>query len=113
MGDWGNSIHGGRLVSEEIIVRLQPTLEISILPLILSILIAVPLGIYAALKQYGWEDNIIAIFVSIGLSVPIFILIIISMLTFAYYIPVLPPAGRTTEWMNAQVKLLISLWSNI
>jgi peptide/nickel transport system permease protein len=102
MGDLGNSIHGGRLVTEAIGIRLLPTLEISILPLILSILIAIPLGIFAALRQYSWEDNLIAIFVSLGLAVPIFLLIILAILAFTYYIPILPAGGISTPWNSAE-----------
>ncbi|MHA1975376.1 MAG: ABC transporter permease [Candidatus Hodarchaeales archaeon] len=102
MGDLGNSIHGGRLVTEAIGIRLLPTLEISILPLVLSILIAIPLGIFAALRQYSWEDNVIAILVSLGLAVPIFLLIILAILAFTYYIPILPAGGMTTPWNSAE-----------
>ncbi|MFX1283313.1 MAG: ABC transporter permease [Promethearchaeota archaeon] len=102
MGDLGNSIHGGWAVVDAIGVRIGPTLEISILPLILTIIISIPLGIYAGLRQYSWEDNTISIFVAAGLAMPIFLMIILFILAFGYYIPILPPGGMTTSWLNAQ-----------
>lgn len=100
MGDLGNSIQYGMLVSSAISNRLIPTLEISVLPLLLTIFLSIPLGIYAALRQYTWKDNSISIFVAVGLSMPIFLLILLCILLFAYYIPILPPGGMTTEWRD-------------
>jgi peptide/nickel transport system permease protein len=102
MGDLGNSIQYGMLVSSAISNRLLPTLEISVIPLLLTLIISVPLGIYAALRQYSWKDNTISVFVAVGLSMPIFLLILLCILIFAYYIPILPPGGMTTEWMNVE-----------
>lgn len=96
MGDLGNSIAGGGYVAEVIGDRVIPTLEISITPLFLALAVSIPLGIYSALKQYSWQDNAIALFVSFGLSIPVFLLIILCILAFAYYIPILPPSGRGT-----------------
>ncbi len=100
MGDLGNSIQYGMLVSSAISNRLIPTLQISVLPLLLTIFLSIPLGIYAALRQYTWKDNSISIFVAVGLSMPIFLLILLCILLFAYYIPILPPGGMTTEWRD-------------
>ncbi|UCE12413.1 MAG: ABC transporter permease [Candidatus Heimdallarchaeota archaeon] len=102
MGDLGNSIHTGTLVIEDIGQRIMPTLEISIIPLLLTIIISIPLGIYASLRQYSWKDNTISIFVAVGLAMPIFLLILLLILTFAYYIPILPPGTRSAAWVNAQ-----------
>jgi peptide/nickel transport system permease protein len=96
MGDFGNSIQTGVYVADAIALRIGPTLEISIIPLILALVLSIPLGIYAALKQYAWQDNTIAIFVSFGLSIPVFLLIILCIIAFSFYIPILPPSGRNT-----------------
>ncbi|MFW9904370.1 MAG: ABC transporter permease [Candidatus Thorarchaeota archaeon] len=102
MGDMGNSIIYGYSVSDAISLRIMPTLEISVTPLLLTLILSIPLGIFAALRQYSLEDSTISIFVAVGLSIPIFLFILLCILIFAYYIPLLPPGGRTTEWRDAQ-----------
>ena len=100
MGDMGNSIISGEFVIESIAVRIGPTLEISVIPLIITLGIAIPLGIYAALRQYTWKDNVISISVAIGLSIPIFLLILLCILLFGYYIPILPPGEMSISETN-------------
>lgn len=94
MGDLGNSIINGRFVFDEMFTRLIPTLELSIIPLLLALFIAIPFGIYAALKQYAWQDNVVAVFASFSLAIPIFLLILLLVIAFGFYIPILPPAQR-------------------
>jgi len=107
MGDMGTSIIGGRQVADQIAIRIIPTLQISLIPLLLALLISIPIGIAAALRQYSWTDNIIAIFVSIGLSVPIFLVILIIIIIFSYYIPILPPGGYSIDYVIAVRSTLV------
>ncbi|MHA2303933.1 MAG: ABC transporter permease, partial [Candidatus Hodarchaeales archaeon] len=94
MGDLGDSIITGVYVADAISMRIVPTLELSIMPLIFALAISIPIGIYAALKQYSWQDNSIAIFVSFALAIPIFLLILLMVIGFSLMIPIFPPAGR-------------------
>lgn len=102
MGDMGNSVFGGANVATAITGRIGPTLMISIFPLLLTLLIAVPIGVYAAIKQYSLADNTISIFVAVGLSIPIFLFIIVLIILFAYYIPILPASGMRLDEDVAQ-----------
>ncbi len=102
MGDMGNSMFGGAHVGTAIAERVGPTLLISVFPLIFTLLIAIPIGVYAALKQYSKTDNVISIFVAVGLSVPIFLFIIVLIILFAYYIPILPASGMSLDLDTAQ-----------
>jgi len=102
MGDMGNSLFGGASVSSAIIDRIGPTLMISIFPLLLTLLIAIPIGVYAAVKQYSLADNAISIFVAVGLSVPIFLFIIVLIILFSYYMPILPSGGMELDKSTAQ-----------
>ncbi len=102
MGDMGNSLFGGASVSSSIADRIGPTLMISIFPLLLTLLIAIPIGVYAAIKQYSLADNAISIFVAVGLSVPIFLFIIVLIILFSYYMPILPSGGMTLDESTAQ-----------
>ncbi len=102
MGDMGNSLFGGANVAEAIAVRIGPTLLISVFPLILTLLIAIPIGVYAGIKQYSLADNAISIFVAVGLSIPIFLFIIVLIILFSFYIPILPAGGMTLKEEIAQ-----------
>jgi peptide/nickel transport system permease protein len=71
-GDFGHSIISNRSVTNEIEQRAYTTLEISILATAFSVLIAIPVGVYSAVKQDKWPD-ILGRFVTIGwLSMPSF-----------------------------------------
>ncbi|MFX1515503.1 MAG: ABC transporter permease [Promethearchaeota archaeon] len=102
MGDMGDSLFGGADVAVAITQKIGPTLLISVFPLILTLVIAVPVGVYAALKQYSKTDNAISVFVAIGLSIPIFVFIIILILLFAFYIPILPSSGMELDESTAR-----------
>lgn len=102
MGDMGNSIYGGGPVSRTIASKIGPTLVISIIPLIFTLIIAVPIGIHAALNQYSKTDNAISVSVAIGLSIPIFLFILVLIIVFAYYIPALPGGGMNLDYQVAQ-----------
>jgi peptide/nickel transport system permease protein len=101
MGDLGDSIITGVYVADAISMRIVPTLELSIMPLIFALAISIPIGIYAALKQYSWQDNSIAFFVSFALAIPIFLLILLMVIFFSLIIPIFPPAGRAMSESTA------------
>ncbi|MHA2343344.1 MAG: ABC transporter permease, partial [Candidatus Hodarchaeales archaeon] len=107
MGDMGNSIYGGGAVSRQIATRIGPTLMISILPLFFTLVIAVPIGVHAAINQYSKSDNVITISVAVGLSIPIFLFILVLIILFAYYIPILPAGGMS---LNYQVAEGVTWW---
>ena len=71
-GDLGNSLWSKKPVVELIAPRLPVTLELSILSLILTYLIAIPVGIYAAVRQDTWGDYIGRSFAIGWLAVPNF-----------------------------------------
>jgi peptide/nickel transport system permease protein len=71
-GNLGTSLWTGRSVMEDIKARLPVTLELGILALIISLIIAVPIGIYSALRQNTIGDLLGRSFAIISLSVPAF-----------------------------------------
>ncbi|MBA7483704.1 Dipeptide transport system permease protein DppB [subsurface metagenome] len=71
-GDLGTSLWSEKTVVEMIVPRLPVTLELSILSLILTYLIAIPVGIYAAVRQDTWGDYIGRSFAIGWLAVPNF-----------------------------------------
>lgn len=98
-GDWGISIATKRPVMDEILSRLPNTLRLMVTAQILTVLIAIPLGIISAVKQYSIFDHVTTSFAFFGQSIPVFwfglLLIIIFSLTLkrADGGPLLPGGG--------------------
>lgn len=76
-GDFGWSFQWGKPVSEVIAERLPITLAISLMALIFSWLIAIPIGIYSATHQYSLVDYLATFIGFIGLATPGFLLAMI------------------------------------
>ncbi len=95
--DFGESMWTGRPILEEFELRFALSLQVAVMATIFSILIAVPLGVVAALKQNTWIDYIVRIISIAGVAVPSFwlgILIILGLLIASQNIfgePWLPP----------------------
>jgi peptide/nickel transport system permease protein len=70
--DFGNSLWTGAPVSEELWIRLPVTLEVAIFATLVSSLLAIPLGMLAAIRQDTWPDYVVRIVSIGGLAVPAF-----------------------------------------
>ena len=92
-GDFGTSVFFKKPVIDIIIDRLGLTLSLAGLSIIVTLIIAIPLGILAATKHGTILDSIIMIFSTIGVSVPIFWLGFLLMIVFAVNLGWLPAAG--------------------
>ncbi|MBY3490110.1 ABC transporter permease [Rhizobium laguerreae] len=73
-GDFGTSIFAGRPVLELMAQRLEPTLSLSILAMILSVTVGVSFGVLAAWRTGGVVDRLLAAFAALGYSVPVFVI---------------------------------------
>jgi peptide/nickel transport system permease protein len=73
VGDFGESFFYKRQVSSLIADRIEPTLSLAALTIVLATLIAVPLGTLAAWKQGSWIDRAVMGFSVLGFSVPVFV----------------------------------------
>ena len=93
VGDWGYSIRTGRPVLAEIVLRLGPTLELGGLALLLSLAIAVPLGIISASRRGSRLDSALTLASFAGISVPVFWLALLLQLLFSVQLGWLPSAG--------------------
>lgn len=93
VGDFGKSFMGGTPVSRLIADALPATLALAAVSLLLSILVSVPLGIQAAVKQGRGIDQFIRIVSLVGLSFPNFWLAIMLVLLLSITFPLLPPSG--------------------
>ncbi|MCF8476809.1 MAG: ABC transporter permease [Pseudolabrys sp.] len=101
-GNFGNSLSTGRPVAAEITSRLPASAELTFLGLILSIVIAVPLGILAAVKQGSWIDHTCRIIATAGVSLPVFFTGLLLVYVFYYLLGWSPaPVGRLDAFATA------------
>lgn len=92
-GDFGSSLRTGREVSQDLALRFPVTLQLTLMGLLTALLIAVPLGVLAAIRRGGFVDYFASLFAILGLSVPGFFLALLLILLFALALGWLPPAG--------------------
>ena len=108
--DFGNSMWTGRPITYEIWIRLELSLELAIMATIVAILLSVPLGTIAALKQDTWVDYFVRVFSIAGLSIPSFWLGIIIILGFLIIFKWLPPLTFTSFWVDPKANLIQLIW---
>jgi peptide/nickel transport system permease protein len=82
-GDWGRSILSGRPILQDVLIRLPVTLELIVLSMGVALLIAIPAGIVAALRQNTWTDYTAMSSALVGVSIPDFFLGILLLLAFS------------------------------
>lgn len=92
--DLGRSIQSQRPVTDEILERIPATVELTIGAMCLAILIGIPLGIIAAIKQYSGTDNLVMVFGLLGMSMPGFWLGPMLILVFAIQLDWFPVSER-------------------
>lgn len=91
--DFGDSLWQRRPVMEIIAERAGSTLLLTFVAIAIAIVIAVPLGVVAALRPEGWLDRIIVVTSLIGLSVPQFWLGLLLIVFFSLQLGWLPTSG--------------------
>jgi len=92
-GDMGRSFMGGTSVGLLVAQALPRTLLLAVSGLGLAIIVAIPLGVHAAVNKGGAADQIIRIVSLLGLSVPNFWLALMLVLVFGITLRWLPPSG--------------------
>jgi peptide/nickel transport system permease protein len=101
-GDFGNSFISKRPALEEIGDRLPNTMLLMGVMLIVTLLIAIPLGIISAIKQYTWFDHITTTLAFAGQSLPVFWFGLLLIIVFSVTLkgadgrPLLPGSGMYT-----------------
>jgi len=74
LGDLGESFYFKIRVIDLIGQRLEPTLSLAALTIVIAVLVSVPLGVLAAWRFGGWFDRVLMGFSVMGFSVPVFVL---------------------------------------
>ncbi len=91
---WGYSFTDGQPVIQKIAERVPYTLELMGTSLVLTVVIAIPVGILGAVRQYSWSDKIIMVLATIGYAMPTFWLGLVLKYIFAFQLDVFPLFGR-------------------
>jgi len=92
-GDLGRSYRQRTEVRTLILERLPLTMKLGLYSFIISLLIAVPLGIISAVKRNTWIDVAASVFALVGASSPVFFTAILLILLFGYKLAWLPALG--------------------
>lgn len=95
-GNLGYSYLNGQPVAERIGERMGPTLMLSTFSLIIAYLVAIPVGVISATRQYSWVDYLSSVIALIGVSIPNFFLGIGLIYIFALKLDMLPVSGMYT-----------------
>ncbi|MGL4910639.1 MAG: nickel ABC transporter permease [Cetobacterium sp.] len=93
VGDFGHSYTTGREVFGEIFSRFPNTLILAVLGIIIAVCIGIPLGIISATRQYTFIDSVSMIGALLGVSMPVFWLGLMLILTFSVNLRWLPSGG--------------------
>lgn len=92
-GDWGTSFVARRPVLDMVLERLPATLELMAVALAVALVVAVPLGVLAAVRRYTWTDSLLTVASFVGLSIPIFWLGLMLIVVFTVQLGWLPGGG--------------------
>jgi peptide/nickel transport system permease protein len=92
-GNLGLSIQYKQPVARVIVPRLIATMTLNVAALLLTWLVAIPLGTYAALRHYQWPDKVLSALSFVGMSLPGFFLALLLLWRFASHVHWLPPGG--------------------
>jgi peptide/nickel transport system permease protein len=93
-GDFGMSVLTKNPVATDIARFFPATFELATAALILSIIVGIPLGVWAAVRQGSLTDQVIRVLCLAGHSVPVFMLSMISLLIFYSALGIAPGPGR-------------------
>ncbi|HEX6989294.1 MAG TPA: ABC transporter permease [Bacillota bacterium] len=99
-GDLGQSFADGRPVLTRIMERMPATLELGLYSFLLTLVIAVPVGVLGAVRQYSIPDYAATTFAFIGLCIPVFVFGMLLQLVFSVHLGWLPLLGRTPPVAN-------------
>lgn len=108
-GDFGQSYFMKESVLDSILNHLGPTVSLAILAEIFALILAIPIGIFAAYRRGTLTDHTLMIVSLLGMAVPSFLLGLLLMLSFGVYFQWLPIAGYKplTEGLWTHLRYLI------
>lgn len=96
-GNFGNSFVDGQTVLSDVGARVGPTIELFGSALLFALVLAIPLGVISAVRQYSLVDYAITFFSYFGISMPVFFFALIMQEIFAAKLGWLPDFGRSSD----------------
>lgn len=115
-GDFGLSFLYDRPVGDVLAERVPRTIALALASMLVTWIIAVPVGIYSALRQYSFGDHLATFFSFVGVAVPPFLLALVSMYlifdnTGFLITGLYSPEFRNAPWsMDKMVDLIKNTW---
>jgi peptide/nickel transport system permease protein len=90
-------------VTELVAPRIQNTVVLASLALVLSLVVSIPLGVYSAVRPYSAGDYVATLFAFIGYALPAFWLGLLMIIVFGVFLGWLPPGGLTDSDVPADL----------
>ena len=108
--DFGKSLWTGQPVTEELLIRLPLSLQLALMATMVSVLISIPLGMLAAVRQDTWVDYVIRVVSICGLAIPGFWVGILCILFLVIFFGWGPPLEFTPLWVSPWANFQIMVW---
>jgi peptide/nickel transport system permease protein len=108
--DFGTSLWTGQPVVEELLIRLPLSLELALLATMVSVIISIPLGMVAAVRQDTWVDYVVRVVSIGGLAIPGFWVGILTILALVIFFGWGPPLEFTPPWIDPWANLSMMIW---
>jgi len=108
--DFGKSLWTGQPVVDELLIRLPLSLELALLATMVSVIISIPLGMLAAVRQDTWVDYVIRVVSIGGLAIPGFWVGILCILLLVIFFGWGPPLEFTPPWINPWLNFQMMVW---
>jgi peptide/nickel transport system permease protein len=108
--DFGKSLWTGQPVVDELLIRLPLSLELALLATMVSVIISIPLGMLAAVRQDTWVDYVIRVISIGGLAIPGFWVGILCILLLVIFFGWGPPLEFTPPWINPWLNFQMMVW---
>jgi ABC-type dipeptide/oligopeptide/nickel transport system permease component len=103
-GDWGTSPTTGQSVLENLIGYFPATMELSMVAIIITIALGIPLGVLAAVRQNKTTDHLVRLFSLGTYSMPPFLAALVLQLLLFYRLRLFPSGGRIDPLITAPTK---------
>jgi len=99
-GDLGTSLKTGEPIADMLAARLPATVELTLLAVLVSLIVGVPLGVVAALNRNSWIDSAISALAMSSVAIPYFLFGILLIMLFSVTLRWLPPSGYVPFWVD-------------
>ena len=108
--DFGKSLWTGAPVLEELLIRLPLSLQLALMATLVSVIISIPLGMLAAVRQDSWVDYVIRVVSIGGLAIPGFWVGILCILFLVIVFGWGPPLEFTAPWVDPWANFQMMVW---